>query len=657
MTYDWMVQLLTKKLLIGFTVFFMLLSLPSILHKMRTEQSAPVVEYSVDYFSLLNLNEQTNKPGKTLPLLFEKLIDMQIQTVTLGNNSLMSLEKRGILNVLTEEQVDTIRFLSDDDALLDQHKSYISFIDKDTKQEIIEILNARFPENEIKEIKTMNRELVSIDISRNRLVTLSLPFLKSDIDYLTKEPQQFKLVLKVDNKWDDQEQVIIDQLNEIDPAVVSKIYFADAGVIGFPTTHLKYIKQLPATAFAYKEYFSPSTRQKGMDALARATDNQFVRMHVLDASLISENLDDSKIVPNRIALAANERNIRLFHIQLPVSVTDKEPMEVFESTLSILANSQEKLKVDGLTIGYSTPFTQKNSSLLGLSRWSALFAGISLISLVILQFLPKWTPISFMGLSLLSLSSLVLGSTPFQAVTLLIAIFIPLASILWMLKYIEKHRTMTMLKTSLVFLAVCALSILFSLILVGIHSDATYILYLEQFRGVSIAHLLPIGLMMGVLLIHFRLATKERLVQLLSASVKVSYLLAIGIVALAGIYYLSRTGNSGVMMPFEAEFRAMLDELLGVRPRTKEFLIAHPLLMIIIYYWHRYNVVKWLLPLAIIGQLSIVNTFTHLHTPVLISAQRAIYGGLFGLAIGLILVFVINLGINCYRKTTLTGNQ
>ena len=53
----------------------------------------------------------------------------------------------------------------------------------------------------------------------------------------------------------------------------------------------------------------------------------------------------------------------------------------------------------------------------------------------------------------------------------------------------------------------------------------------------------------------------------------------IGLLAIALYVYVSRTGNTGTATAFERSFRQFLDNVLGVRPRTKEFLIAYPVLL------------------------------------------------------------------------------
>jgi hypothetical protein len=102
------------------------------------------------------------------------------------------------------------------------------------------------------------------------------------------------------------------------------------------------------------------------------------------------------------------------------------------------------------------------------------------------------------------------------------------------------------------------------------------------------------------------------------------------VVALAGVVLmLMRSGNDSLeVSSWERLFRSFLDNVLGVRPRTKEFLFAYPLMLLLLYYGCN-NEFLFLVPMAAVGQVSLVNTFCHLHTPVAVSLLRTANGLIF----------------------------
>lgn len=119
-------------------------------------------------------------------------------------------------------------------------------------------------------------------------------------------------------------------------------------------------------------------------------------------------------------------------------------------------------------------------------------------------------------------------------------------------------------------------------------------------------------------------------------------LVLLGVLA-AGLllFYMIRTGNTTVgISDMERAFRAFLDKVLVVRPRTKEFMFAHPIMLAILYFGYRRQLWPCVL-LGAIGQVSLVNTFEHLHTPIMISLLRTANGLALGLLIGVALVLVL----------------
>ena len=124
-----------------------------------------------------------------------------------------------------------------------------------------------------------------------------------------------------------------------------------------------------------------------------------------------------------------------------------------------------------------------------------------------------------------------------------------------------------------------------------------------------------------------------------------------GLMAVAVAIYVARTGNEGMSVSgLELQFRSLLDQILGVRPRTKEFLLGHPALLLLLIYGYRDNRFLPLLLLAAIGQASLVNTFAHIHTPLLISLLRACHGLWLGILLGLLVYALIKLATRWGRR-------
>ncbi|HEY8450303.1 MAG TPA: DUF5693 family protein [Bacillota bacterium] len=178
--------------------------------------------------------------------------------------------------------------------------------------------------------------------------------------------------------------------------------------------------------------------------------------------------------------------------------------------------------------------------------------------------------------------------------------------------------------------------------------DELHTAQLLQFRGVKAALVVP-ALWLLIAQMGDRSAALHWLRNGVRQPVRFGQLLLLAVGAgVVGLVVL-RAGNFPIIpVPaFELEARAWLDAVLGVRPRTKEFLFGHPLLLLALAWAASHGDEpagteaagrpwRWLLPLAAIGQASVMNTFAHLHTPLVVSLVRTWNGLWLGALLGLV---------------------
>jgi len=130
-------------------------------------------------------------------------------------------------------------------------------------------------------------------------------------------------------------------------------------------------------------------------------------------------------------------------------------------------------------------------------------------------------------------------------------------------------------------------------------------------------------------------ALKSRAVSLMDAVAATIFLFVAG-------YALIRAGSAqGWELPLESRLRFLLEQFLPVRPRFKEVL-GHPLLIAIPAVSRRGLLLPALLTaVGALAPASILNSFFHLHTPLLLVLQRIgagfVFGGLFGLLLSALL--------------------
>ena len=174
-----------------------------------------------------------------------------------------------------------------------------------------------------------------------------------------------------------------------------------------------------------------------------------------------------------------------------------------------------------------------------------------------------------------------------------------------------------------------------------------FMMHVKQYMGIKAQHLIPLLIVATLAFLGgaarenedyraFKRRIRARIQQVANEPARFGVLLISLIVIGFLAFVVARTGNdSGAgASGIEMKLRAVLEKVLVVRPRTKEFLFGHPFFLVGLALWWR-GKRSLGLPLFVfgcIGQVSLLNTFCHIHTPLIISFWR----GVVGLAIGTI---------------------
>jgi len=199
------------------------------------------------------------------------------------------------------------------------------------------------------------------------------------------------------------------------------------------------------------------------------------------------------------------------------------------------------------------------------------------------------------------------------------------------------------------FLLINATTLGLALLVASYLSDYYFIAEFEYFRGVKLQYAAPLVILAALLFLPrwrslFGEVREEiRRIGWLGAAIFVV------LFAAAFAIYIWRSGHVHAISQFELDLRFWLEEVLRARPRFKEILI-HPVLLVILYY-RRYLsrlVFEGGLVVVAIGQVSIVNTFMHLRTPLAHSLLRTFHGLWIGTILGLLAVLVLRQLITLY---------
>lgn len=400
-------------------------------------------------------------------------------------------------------------------------------------------------------------------------------------------------------------------------------------------------------------------KQKGDAQLGSALRGEYVRVHSISEGEMG-TLSEAEAV-ERFVRAARERNIRVCYVRL-LTLAGTDALVANARYIATIARGITRESL--LSLGAARPFSEPHVPVL---VFPLIGLGVgALTALLIVEALPEMTWYRWWLLLVLCVACaamVVFGDTGRKLVALLVAVVAPSLAALPFVRMMEGCQPggeplplRKAVATAVgMFASSSAVTALGVLPLVGLLASRSYMVKANQFLGIKAAHGLPI-LITAVLLVvglpaagesmsaawHHR---KQRAQVFLSQPVLVG-MLVLTLVLLAAVgLALMRTGNDpGVgVSGLELQFRSLLDAILPARPRTKEFLIGHPALVLAAVLTLR-GQRRWAVPAllaGVLGQASLLNTFCHIHTPLVVSVVRAVIGLLLGAMIGVGLSYLV----------------
>ena len=376
-------------------------------------------------------------------------------------------------------------------------------------------------------------------------------------------------------------------------------------------------------------------QQTGLQSFLQKMEYNMVRMHPVSEGELPK-LSDTRL-QERFALAANERGMDVMLLRLRSG-------QSLEDSVEYIAAVRDAIQAKGVTTNRLSvvPDMQGHSWAL-LAALAAVWAGGVLLLKSFGLRKTAWL-LPCLGL-VLAAGLLVVGRGYLaQKLAALAAVVIfPYLGVASAAR--PEGRSLAM--SILTLCRITLISLIGAALVVGTLSERSYMSAINVFRGVKVGQLAPLLLLMIYLL--YQIAEEHGgagylLVgcwRLLQKKVTIGLVLVAGLAAAMLLYYMLRTGNTAVgVSDLERSFRAFLDRVLQVRPRTKEFMFAHPIMLAMLYFGYRKQLWPFVL-LGAIGQVSLVNTFEHLHTPLTVSLVRTGNGLVLGMLLGVVLIWML----------------
>ena len=631
--------------------------------RILVEHSNSTVEIAMDWSDIKKLSL---REGVSTDTLLMRLKKAGLTSVALTEDTLETLELDGKLAWLTGYEEDTLYKLSKapkssrkikdefrrmanpilktDLRVAKTNPSYSYVICennrtlKDVKTNLSIVLGAK----RVKEIHPGNAEFSVLEIidDEEDLMNLGVGISPEKFSFLVN--RGFFVIPRLKNNYRINGKIAHKKLNIASSyGPFSTIIFDGEEVLGYKNNIGEIADALKNSHinFGYIEM----AEQKGDSELLKAMHTDIVRVHSISEDEMSKKMTKPEAL-DRFERAVAERGVRLLYVR-PFYINDSGKSLIETNTSYIAALKAKAVRAMNST-GQADRPSQLSTSLISTAILSVGVCCGALLLLSAFVEVPVWLVFVLLASSaaLPYIFGVLHSALLFKKLTaLLSAVIFPSLAITAVFK---KERTGIVLvpvsRSILMCLESYALSMLGAAFIVGLLADTRFMLGAQQFTGIKLAFVAPL-LIIAVYGVFFEDSgingLIKRIMSWLNTPLTIMNIAVTLVLAGAAALYLLRSGNFAIgVLDSEKLARGFLENLMMVRPRTKEFLVGYPVLLLGAAYYLRGGK-KWLWPfmlIATVGTVSTLNTFCHIHSPLLISLLRSVYGVILGIAFGLL---------------------
>lgn len=423
---------------------------------------------------------------------------------------------------------------------------------------------------------------------------------------------------------------------------IKNIIPSGAIMAGYPNlTPIAKVLKANGISFAQAEF----VRQVGVPGMTHLMAPDILPLHSLTKEEIVSRRMSRLQIRERFVRAVHERSIRLL-IMRPYDLQMGDRLAVFTEDLQA---TREDIEVRGYSFGWPKTISMRPAPVAGAlaCALSFLFCLWFYIARLFGAEEGKASTAELVSLALLSVAGAgLMWKLPF--VSRLAGgfglAFVAAEAALYAMDYYKKPAKGLVLG---LFIVVAG-----GLSVAAFYGTAQAMLRLTPFSGVKITLLLPPLL----LLLHdFRKRIHpESIGDIMVRPALWGELALIGVLLLAMLVMALRSDNVSSVPVWETAFRDFMERTLLVRPRTKEFVIGYPALILYYYVMQKGWAARYREAFRVAGTIafsSAVNTFCHFHTMIILSLARVINGWCLGIIVGLAAAALLNyVGIPLWKK-------
>uniref|UniRef100_A0A7V4THK1 Uncharacterized protein n=1 Tax=Candidatus Caldatribacterium saccharofermentans TaxID=1454753 RepID=A0A7V4THK1_9BACT len=359
--------------------------------------------------------------------------------------------------------------------------------------------------------------------------------------------------------------------------------------------------------FGYVEFVG----QKGEDTLARLVPQWTLRVHSIPPDELKNYTPET--ARERFLRALRERSVRVLYLRL----FTEPSFTGWERNFVYLQDLRKDIQAQGLAFGLP-PLPHRafapSRAFLVLSAFVVSFFALFLFEALFFR-PPLW--LGFLGGVLLSVVVFTSPLWGMKVVGLCAGVTAPTLSVMLLVEEFSQGRKFRGILEA--FLVAFAGSLV---IAQGLY-HWLFVQRIEQYFGVKVMLTFPVVLVF--LYLFRRRLLGGSLQEVLLGDLRRFELLVAAFLGVAFVLYLTRSGNFPLLGAgrLENQMRTFLERILFARPRTKEFLVGYPALWLLASLRDLrpvYRMVLWLS--ATVGFVTMVNSFCHLHTPLLFTLLR-----------------------------------
>lgn len=408
----------------------------------------------------------------------------------------------------------------------------------------------------------------------------------------------------------------------------------------------------------------------GYKQLIESADGRVLRGYeATDYYVENESVTSGEKYYSQIINSVIDRNIRFVTVKQLVNGNNTlgQKSEITNSVIERVINKLNSVGYNTQSYSMKYDYTTNRKFVSVIAMLVMILMGITIIEWLAGKKLTKLQIVGVIGAVLGSIFTYCIA--PESIINLyptLYAIIAPcfcITAVMLYVKKVSKKQKAFVFAASTIVLTI-VLILLCATVQVALLSGLDYYLNILIFRGIKLSLIIPIVyscVAFGMLFSKepAKLFSRENIVKVLFADIKVYWVILGGIVLGVAAMYLIRSGNVSSISPIESLMRNTITELMEARPRTKEFLVGWPAFILFLYYVKNTNCkfLQWTFSAA--GSIlfaSIINSFCHVFTGAGIIYMRVINGIIIGAAVSVAVLIVNHIIVTVVKKHLKEGN-